>query len=113
MGPICFPVVSHDKDSIALITPLFDEVYHIFYYRPKRSCGKIMFLHVSVILSTGGGVWQPPSRQTPFRADPSPQPDTPPEMATAADGTHPTGIHSCYIYFPVKDDSKMYKGTHL
>ena len=27
----------------------------------------------------------------------SPQADTPlPEMATAADGTHPTGMHSCF-----------------
>ena len=26
-----------------------------FYYRPQRSCGKVMFLHLSVILSTGGG----------------------------------------------------------
>ena len=25
------------------------------YYRPQRSCGKVMFLHMSVILSTGGG----------------------------------------------------------
>ena len=24
-------------------------------YRPQRSCSKVMFLHVSVILSTGGG----------------------------------------------------------
>ena len=36
-----------------------------------------MFLHLSVILFSGGGV--------------QPQVDTPP----AADGTHPTGMHSC------------------
>ena len=29
-------------------------------YRPQRSCGKVMFLHLSVILFTGGGVWQTP-----------------------------------------------------
>ena len=36
-------------------------------YRPQRSCGKVMFLPVSVILSTGGGgVWKTPlPRQTP------------------------------------------------
>ena len=36
-------------------------------YNPQRSCGKVMFLHVSVILSTWG-VWQadiPPHGQTP------------------------------------------------
>ena len=32
------------------------------FYRPQSSCGKIMFLHVSVILSRGR-VWQ--GRQTP------------------------------------------------
>ena len=37
---------------------------HFFYYRPQRSCGKVMFLHLSVILFGGGGVWQthPPRR---------------------------------------------------
>ena len=45
-------------------------------YRLQRSCGKVMFLHASVILSTGGG-WQsdthpsrhphPTGRQTPSR----------------------------------------------
>ena len=25
-------------------------------YRPQRSCGKVMFLHLSVILFTGGGI---------------------------------------------------------
>ena len=30
-----------------------------FYYRPQRSCGKVIFLHLSVILFKGG-VWQTP-----------------------------------------------------
>ena len=51
------------------------------YYRPQRSCGKVMFLHMSVILSTGP-------------LDPPPA-DTFPQTATEADGTHPTGMHSC------------------
>ena len=62
----------------------------------KRSCGKVMFLHLSVILSTGGvsapvhaGI-HPPPKQTPQEAD------TPQQTATAADGTHPTGMHSCF-----------------
>ena len=40
------------------------------FYRPQRSWGKVMFLHVSVILFTGGGLPQgilgyPPPEQTP------------------------------------------------
>ena len=74
-----------------------------FNYRPQRSWGKVMFLQASVILLTGGGVclvlggllrggawswgvsalggawWRPPG------------------TATAAGGTHPTGMHSCFI----------------
>ena len=49
-----------------------------------------MFLHVSVILSTVVGVWQTPPGQTPALPG-----ETPLETATAADGTHPTGMHSC------------------
>ena len=41
-----------------------------------------MLLHLSVILFTGGGRCTPPWADTP-------------ETATAADGTHPTGMPSC------------------
>ena len=83
-----------------------------------------MFLHLSVILFTGRGVsasgfggvclWvhggvhplgRPPSRapqpraDTPIGRDPSGQtprqPPLSPETVTAADGMHPTGMHSC------------------
>ena len=109
----------------------------IFIVR-KRSCGKVMFLHLSVILFTeGGGVclWvhavyshledipgqtdpladtPPPEADTPigrhspsqthtFRGRHPPRADIPPgkhpDTATAADGTHPTGMHSCYKIF--------------
>ena len=37
-------------------------------YRPQRSCGKVMFLHLFVILFGGGGVWQThPSRKLPLQ----------------------------------------------
>ena len=100
-------------------------------YRPQRSCGNVMFSHLSVILSTGvfcpSACWDthppdryPPGRhplwantpwavtpgQTPSWADPPAQcmlGYTTPcpvhskiHMAIAADGTHPTGIHSCH-----------------
>ena len=97
-------------------------------YRPQRSCGKGMLLHLFVILSTGGGCppqcmlayTPPPGRHpldtplgrhpldTPLGRHPladTPWVDTSPgqthpsplqQMATAADGTHPTGMHSCW-----------------
>ena len=85
----------------------------------KRSGGKVMFLHLSVILSTGvvsapvhAGI-HPLGRHPTGRHPPTPpghtplQPDSPPgrhppgqthpqQTATAADGTHPTGMHSYY-----------------
>ena len=63
------------------------------FYRPQRSYGKVMFLHVSVILFTLGSGRQTPPGRHPSRSDipPSFHPGT----ATAADGTHLTGMHSC------------------
>ena len=68
----------------------------------------VMFSQASVILFTGGCVWQTPHGQTPPGKHPqvdthqvdtlwvdTPWADPPPEMATAADGTRPTGMHSC------------------
>ena len=46
------------------------------FYRPQWSCGKVMYLHMTVILSTGGGVCLPhtpgqtPPGQTPLGQTP-------------------------------------------
>ena len=82
------------------------------YYHLQRSCGKVMFLHQSVILFRGILFWQtppppadipsvdthplgrhPPGRLTPGQTPPGRHP---PEMATAEDSMHPTGMHSCF-----------------
>ena len=39
-------------------------------YRPQQSCGKVMFLHLSVILFTGGGLLHNRPGQTPPRQIP-------------------------------------------
>ena len=69
----------------------------LYIYHPQRSWGKVIFSQASVILSTGGflvpggclvlggvvpGPWGVPGGD-------------PPGTATAAGGTHPTGMHSC------------------
>ena len=71
-------------------------------YRPQTKFVKVMFLQMSVILFTGGvclsACWdtsprsRPPWEQTPPRSRPPPPRE---QTATAADGTHPTGMHSC------------------
>ena len=71
------------------------------YYRPQRSCGKVMFSQASVILFTGECIPACTGADTPWQTPPwadTPQADTPlqtPMTATAADGMHPTGMHSC------------------
>ena len=51
------------------------------FYRPQTKFAKVMFLHVSVSHSVHrGGAGEVP----------------PPPTATAAGGTHPTGMHSCW-----------------
>ena len=42
------------KESIGFEGFIFRKFISSFY-RPQRSCGKVMFLHLSVILFTGGG----------------------------------------------------------
>ena len=80
----------------------------LIYYRPQRSCGKVMFSQASVILSTGrGGVWQthPGRHHHPGRhpllgrypqADPTPPGQTPPRQTPPSRqplGSHPPGRH--------------------
>ena len=81
----CFVSFSNSKrlDYIITSCPQF--------YRPQRSCGKVMFLHLSVILFTGGlpppwadtSICRHPSGQTP------PWADTP--WADISLGRHPPG----------------------
>ena len=85
----------------------------ILYYRPQKKFAKVMFLHLSVSHSVHRGVSasvhagipplgsRHPPEQTPSSSRHPPGADPPPgaETATAADGTHPTGMHSCFTYF--------------
>ena len=86
------------------------------YYRPQRSCGKVMFSQASVILSTRGqGVrvadtlWaDTPQADTPSR---HPQADTPP----ADTPLPPTGMHSCseVFYMSVNLHTQHVQHQHL
>ena len=97
--------------SVAPFTPV-ESISVKASYDPQRSWGKVMFLHVSVILFTGGGClshcmlgYSPGTRHPPQTRHPqSRQPlgaDTPPSAVHAgryrqqASGTHPTGMQSC------------------
>ena len=80
-------------------------------YLPQRSWGKVMFLHVSVILFTWGsasvhaGIPPTSGSRTPPEQTPPPGVDNPPPPAPGrlhagrygreAGGTHLTGMHSC------------------
>ena len=62
----------------------------------KRSCRKVMFLHLSVShcvhrREVSASVLGYTLADTPLGRQPPPQ-----QMATAADGTHPTGMLSCW-----------------
>ena len=64
-----------------------------YYYRPQRSCGKVMFSQACVKNSVHRGVCIlactgqiPPTQYMLGYMPPA---------ATAVDGTHPTGMHSC------------------
>ena len=68
-------------------------------YRPQQSCGKVMFLHLSVSHSVHRGVNIPLGRHTPPGQTP-PRADTPPAQrmlgyGQQTGGTHPVGMHTC------------------
>ena len=73
------------------------------YYRPQRSCSKVMFLHLSVhggVSASGRGVSATPQAAIPW-ADIPPLGRHPPVQCMLgygqqAGGTHPTGMHSCF-----------------
>ena len=69
------------------------------YYRPQRSCGKVMFLHVSVILSTGGclSTWADPPGQTPLLDRHPRTRQTPPTRQTPLYSGHCSGLLECIL----------------
>ena len=69
-------------------------------YCPQRSCGKVMFFHLFVILFTGVVAATPSLGRSPRQTPP--WSDTPPAQCMLgygqrAGGTHPTGMH--YLWF--------------
>ena len=70
----------------------------------RNEVAKVVFLHLSVILFTGGvclsACWDTPREAPPPQeAPPHPSPgkhNPLRETAAAADDTHPTGMHSCF-----------------
>ena len=101
----------------------FPEDYWWFldYYHPQTKLQKgNVFTSVCQEFFPQGSVCQtppgqtPPLGQTPPWADTpwhTPQADTPQQMATAADGTHPTGMHSCCLLFQPKKFPHFYVNT--
>ena len=85
----------------SFLSPSVKNVFVVlsFYYRSQRSCGKVMFLHVSVILG----------RHPPWQADTPHQADTSPDRADTfplAD-RHPPGRH-----LPWQADTSPLAGRH-
>ena len=81
------------------------------YYCPQMKFVKVMFLHVSVILSTGGvpqcmlGYHNPSRREQTPPWKQTPRKETPPcgvhagRCGLEAGGMHPTGMQSCFTCF--------------
>ena len=84
-----------DSDPQSLLHPFLPSANEVW--------GKVMFLHLSVILF-GGGVY--PSMNGAGGSCPGgclPPPPTPTQTAFEAGGTHPTGMHSCWDKYPYPD----------
>ena len=108
-------MIANAKATAILQSAKFQVGIHSICYRPQQSCGKVMFSQASVSQAGGvvsGNTPQADTPSSPVHAgihtalpsacwDTHPLPnacwDTP-LLATAADGTHPTGMHSCLHY---------------
>ena len=78
-----------------------------YYYRPLRSCECYVFTPAKAGTPPPPS-WQqtspPESQAPPWQGDPPYQ-----QTATSADGTHPTGMHSCLGQFFAKNCMKLKK----
>ena len=96
-------VLQQERTNTSRSTPLYQQLLLFSIFSPftvrNSSCGKVMILHLSVSHSVHGGVWA----DTPY-ADPSEQTL---HASTAADGTHPTGMHSCHDIRLQQNDSQF------
>ena len=61
-----------------------------------------------MILFTGGCLTDPDRHPM---GRPPPRADTPQEMGTAADSTHPTGMHSVFFFKKIEDVISLFCGT--
>ena len=125
--PTLIPHAAMEDTTLGGYTIPKDTQVMKFIITVRNEVAKVMFLQASVCPRGGGGVclsacWDttlpeqtPPRADTPQRADTPPQEQTPPpksrppksrhpprsrpprDTATAADGTHPTGMHSCFL----------------
>ena len=102
-----FMVSTFPERQNSLSFPVF-----LVYYRPQRSCEDYVFTGMSVHWGLGvsasvhAGIPYPQEQKPPPLeltppppTEQTPREQTPPrDTATAADGTHPTGMHSSLIY---------------
>ena len=109
-------VTPADLLAASLAAVVFSSTYlQIIISVRKRSCEKVMFSQACVKNSVHRGdcVSQHALGQTPPGQTP-PWADTPQQTVNvnAADGTHPTGMHSCSINLITLQNEKFNKSPH-
>ena len=94
---------SREVQSRGINGPTNKDLCHPSIFTVRNEVAKVMFLQLSVCPQWGSASVQvgipipPPGPGTPLRTrHPSRTRHPPQETATAADGTHPTGMHSCF-----------------
>ena len=101
--PFSLPHLNHA--SLTWTTNIISQ--KLFNYRPQRSCGKVMFLHLSVILFTGGSAT--PSGQTPRPSGGHPLRQTPPGQTsprkTSPGQTTPGQTPPCPVHAGIRSTS--------
>ena len=96
-----FPYVGSNACSLffPVLSFLFLSSSLVILFIHSSSCDLLsLFLHLFQFIFLSSCLLYIPPGQTPPPASHTPgQTHTPRQMATAADGTHPIGMHSCFI----------------
>ena len=102
---VCVIVIALLTDICRFLKCINNFMWQIYNYRPQRSWAKVMFLQVCVILFTGG------VSASVHAGIPHPPRSRPPGQRAAS--THPTGMHSCFLFcLQNKTISSWSHGTH-
>ena len=99
-------IFSNKNPDRAKDAPMGKTSERTFHYRPQTKLRK------GNVFTSVCHVFCVPPRQTRQTPPPTPDHTPPPQTTNAADGTHPTGMHSCFFFICWKRSTLPHLSSH-